>query len=280
MALQTRNEIGTVDFTQNALKNALEMPDKSSAVYQLYNGLNVIDFLVTKNQRTRQTRGLNGNFSKWVIGAMGVVATVASNAAASNPANLTVTFTDPTFSSFLVGDVVGDGTAAMNQGRVVAVAAGSIEIEYAGDTIANGWGSSFAAGTVCVNMWNASPTAESDSPGSRYYIPQEISNRTSVMRISKYIKASEFFQTWASARNIDNMWVSSTDDYMMKEIAMATEFRALWAQPGVNAAAQGGSVNYSMGLKAAIQDPVRGGVYRGWTNMFTEAQFIDWVKEV
>ena len=285
MALQTPNEIGTIDFGQNMLKNALEMPDKTSAVWQLYSNLNIIDFLVTKNQRSRQTRGLNGNFSKWVIGALGVVGTVSSTAASANPANLTITLTDPTFNQFLEGDTVGDGTAAMNQGTVVSTSPGSIEIEPAGNTITTGWTSAFAAGTVVVAMWNTSPQSESDSPGSRYYSPSEISNRTSVMRISKYVKSSEFFQTWASPNGVKRsedggMWATSFDKYMGREIAIATEFRALWSQPGVYAPGSGGSKNYSMGLKAAIQDPIRGGVYRGWTNLFTEDQFINWVVEV
>lgn len=276
----TPNQTG-LDFQNNAMLNALSMEDKAGAVYQLYKGQNVIDYLVTKNQASRQTRGKDGNFTKWVIGAIGISSLIASSTAASNPANLTITFVDPSEQRFVPDMVVGDGSAAMNQGRVVSATPGSIEVEPAGDTINNGFSGAFAAASTCTFLWMAQPTTDSDNPQSLYDVPYPVTNRTSVMRFATNIKSSDLFQTWARvSKDGQQVWATSGETFMWQRIAMAKELRAIWSQPGVYNPAQGGPVNYSQGFRSAVQDPVRGGVYRGFTNMFTEDQFIEWVTEV
>lgn len=67
----------------------------------------------------------------------------------------------------------------------------------------------------------------------------------------------------------------------IKRFARAMEFRALWSEYGTTAnSAVGGEVNYSMGLKAAIKDPQRGGIYTPLTNVMTQADFENFILRV
>lgn len=280
----TANEIGTLDFANNALLNSLNKPDKSEAVWDLSN-INIMDLIISRNQATRRTQGKDGYFQKGIMGnpiVNNVVATVTLNGA-----NLDLTLQDPAYNAFLIGDTITDATAAMNMGTVISCAPGILTIEPAGNTVNTGFSSSlhFVAGTSTLKLFNTSAIRESDAAGSRYYYPEYIDNQTAVHRVNKYIESNDMFQTWPKTiktyPNPDgggDFWYSTIDKSMANDIAVEQEMRAIFGQYS-SYNGLGGKKNYSRGFKASVLDPKRNGTYRSWSNLFTESQFIDFISE-
>lgn len=275
--MPTQNQLSNLPFENNAILNALDKPDKSKMVYDLTGGYNVIDLLVTRNAPARQVQGLDGKVQKPIMGRSDYGVQVASNSTSGN--NLIIVFSDSTFQGYRETEVIGDGTAANNQGRIISASAGTVTVEpVSGATSVPT--TSFAAGTFATRMWQASINRGSTGITSLTEDPQYVYNWTSISRESLDVYRRDYFQTYVEYNG--KFWISAQEPITMKRFARGNERKALWSKLGQNttAANGGGKVNYSMGLKDSILDPQRGGVYLPLTNNMTQGQFEAWLGQI
>lgn len=273
----TPNQLSTLDFANNLLLNGLNMDDKSKMVYDFSGGYNVLDFLITRGAKTRQIDGEDGVFQKPIMGRSQVIAQVASTVVVGP--NLQVTFTDPTYDNFRVQETVTDGTAAMNQGRVVAKGPGFIVLEPAPPITTWDTALHFVAGSNALAIFVSAGNRGSTGVQSLYEQPFYVRNQTSIIRESVELFRRDMFKTWVEASG--KYWYSAQDMITAQRYARSLDFKALWSNFGQIAnSSVGGAVNYSMGLKASIQDPNRGGIYQALTNPMTQNNFENWIGKI
>lgn len=275
--MPTPNQFSNTDFQSNILLNALNKPDKSAAVYDLSGGYNVIDLLATRNRPAVQVVGNDGVFEKPLMGRSQIVQQVVSASVLGN-GNLQVNWADPTFDLFRSTFVLTDGTAANNLGRVARHQPGFVELETGPGIAAWDTAKHFVAGTYALELFNASINRGSDGVESLYEYPDYVKNQTAVCRDNVQLFRRDMMSTypqWAG-----KMWWSAQDKLMIERYARAMDFSALWNKFDTKTAGSGGVVNYSMGIKAAIMDPIRGGIYLGLSNAPTRQQFEDWLGKI
>lgn len=274
----TLNQISNLDFANNLILNQLDMPDKSALVYDYSNGYNVVDFLVTRNAKPRQIDGLEGKFSKPIMGISQVIAQVDSATTVSTT-RLRVNFVDPNYDLFRLTETVSDGTANNYMGRVIEHGPGYIILEAAPPITA--WNTSihFVAGTFATVLFQSSANTGSVGMESLYEYPEYVTNQTSIIRESVELFRRDMSKTWVTFKG--NYWASAQDELAMKRLSRELEFKALWSKYGqITNSALGGTVNYSMGLKAAIQDDTRGGIYTPLTSAMTQEDFENFIGRV
>lgn len=277
MSKQTLNQISNLPFENNLILNGLTKEDKSSIVFDFSGGYNVLDLIVSKVASSRRIVGKDGIFQKPIMGLSVVQAQVASNAV--NGSLLRVNFLDPTYDKFRVTEIITDGTAADNMGRVVNAGAGFIEMEIAPNgTSATSWNAAtmFVAGTYATALWNAQVNRGSGAMASLYEYPQYVTNQTAIMRENVELYRRDASQTWVEFQG--DYWYSAQDMIMMQRIARAMEHRSLFSYMGTSTT--GGTTNHTMGLKASIKDPNRGGVYKSLANLPTQADFENFINEI
>lgn len=268
--MATPNQVA-VNFENNAILNALNRPDKSSVVYDLSGGYNFIDTIVTKNTSPRSVNGLEGKFEKPIIGRSDTGTLVAATPTLSGT-NLVVVFSDPTFLGYRETEVISDGTAANNQGRVVSVSPGTVTLEPVGGatTMAT---TQFPAGSYAARMFQLSINRGSTGITSLYEDPFYVYNYTSISRDSVDFFRRDFFQTYPLYNG--KYWMYAQEKVMMDRFARGIERKALLGKRGQNVttASGGGKFNSSQGLRDAILDPDRGGTYLSLSNVITQGQF-------
>lgn len=275
MALQTLNQISNLPFENNLILNGLSKEDKSSVVFDFSGGYNVVDLIVSKVSSSRRIVGKDGVFQKPIMGISVVQAQVASNA--FNGPLLRVNFVDPTYDKFRLTEIVTDGTANDAMGRVVNKGPGFIELEVAPPITAWVLASHFTAGTYATAMWNSQVNRGSTNMESLYEYPQYVTNQTSIMRENVELYRRDASQTWVEFQG--DFWYSAQDMIMMQRIARAMEYRALFSYLG-STSSTGGTVNYSMGLKASIKDASRGGIYKPLANLPTQGDVESFFNDI
>jgi hypothetical protein len=275
MALQTLNQISNLPFENNLILNGLSKEDKSSVVFDFSGGYNVVDLIVSKVSSSRRIVGKDGVFQKPIMGISVVQAQVASTSLNGNI--LRVNFVDPTYDKFRLTEIVTDGTAADNMGRVVNKGPGFIELEVAPPLSVWTVGTQFANNTYATAMWNSQVNRGSSNMESLYEYPQFVTNQTSVMRENVELYRRDASQTWVEFQG--DFWYSAQDMIMMQRIARAMEYRSLFSYFGTTAST-GGAVNYSMGLKASIKDPNRGGIYKPLANLPTQGDVESFFNDI
>jgi hypothetical protein len=275
--MQTLNQLSTLDFRNNLLLNALNKDDKSAAVYDFSGGYNVIDFIATRNAPARRIDGDKGIFYKPIIGKSTPVAQVASTSLVGS--NLQVNFTDATFDNFRLKEVLGDGTAAMNQGRVIQKGPGFVIMEPTPGTGAWNTSTHFVAGTFAIPMFVASGNRGSTGVESLYEYPKYVSNQTGITRDSLLLYARDASKTWVEFQG--DYWYMSQELFTTRRFARNLEKKAIWSQMGTTTnSALEGEINYSKGLKDSILDPERGGVYLPLTSSLSQGQFEGWISQI
>lgn len=274
----TPNQLSNQDFSRNLLLNQLDLPDKSQLVYDYSNGYNVVDFLVTRNAKPRQIDGLDGVFQKPIMGISQVIAQVASTVLVS-ATKLKVNFVDPTYDLFRLTETVGDGTAAQNMGRVIEHQPGYIVIECAPPITAWNTAIHFVTGTYATVLFQSSANRGSVGMESLYEYPDYVQNQTSITRGSVELFRRDFSKTYVTYKG--DYWAAAQDEMTINRYAREAEFRSLWSEYGqITNSSLGGTVNYSMGLKAAIRDPQRGGIYTPLVSAMTQDDFENWIGQV
>lgn len=269
------DQLSTQEFRNNLLLNRLNKDDKSKAVYDYSGGYNLIDFLATRNAPSRRVDGDQGLFSKPLMGNDAVVAQVASSSSSGNI--LTVNFTSPTYNNFRIQNVVSDGTAANNQGRVIGKGPGFVKLELVNTS---SWTSTqFQTGSFCTVLFNASGNIGSSGMESLYEDPRYVYNQTSVMRETVRINRRDMVKTWVEFEN--GYWWSAQDYITAQRFANMLEYKALLGEFGQTTnSAVGGTINYSMGLRAAIRDPERGGIYQPLSSAMGQGDFESWIGRI
>jgi len=274
--MSTKNQFSNTDFSTNLYLNALNMEDKSAKVYDLSNGYNVIDLLATRNASARKVVGADGKFEKPIMGRSQVVQQVASTSVIGT--QLKVNWVDPTFDLFRTTFTLTDGTAANNLGTVTSHAPGYVMLDPGPSITAWNTAIHFVAGSYALELFNSSVNRGSDGVESLYEYPEYVTNQTSICRDNVQLFRRDMSQTWVKYKG--DFWYSAQDEIMIQRYARAMDFSALWNKYGTKTSSNGGVVNYSMGIKEAILDPVRGGVYLGLSNAMTQQQFEDWLGQI
>lgn len=269
------NQLSTLDFENNLVLNALNMDDKSDLVYDFSGGYNVLDKIITQGAKARQVDGLDGKFQKPLMQRSQVQAQVLSTSTVGS--NLRVNWTVPTYDNFRTTQIVTDGTAAMNQGRVVEHGPGYVILEPTPGTGAWNTALHFVAGSEALGMWMAAINRGSSGVESLYEYPEYVINQTGITRESLQLFRRDMAKTWVKFKG--DYWYSAQDQLTMQRWARALEYKALWDKYGTSGSG-GSAVNYSMGLKQAIQDPVRGGEYVALTNPMTLNDFENWISRI
>lgn len=272
---QTLNQLSQLDFQNNLVLNALNKDDKSASVYDLSGGYNVIDFLVTRGAPARSIDGMDGVFYKPIMGSSTPTAQIASTSLSG--ANLVIVFTDPSFDKFRLKEVIGDGTANMNLGRVIAKSAGSVTIEAAAGTTLNTT-TTFLPGAFAVSMFTASGSRFSSGMESLYEYPKYIRNQTSITRESLSLARRDMSKTWVEYAG--GMWYTAQEPLTVKRFARHLERKAIWSKLGNTTSALEGDISYSMGLRESILDSERGGVYMPLSSTMTQGQFESWIGRI
>jgi hypothetical protein len=275
--MATLNQL-SLDFNKSILLNDLAKPDRSSTIWDYTGGFNVIDYLVTRKAPARRIVGNNGVFEKPIMGKGHVVAQVASTSIV-NGNQLKVNFVDTTYDKFRVTEVVHDGTANDTQGRVVATAPGYIILEVAPPVVA--WNTSlhFLAGSFATRIYNAQAIRGSHGLASLYEVPTWVKNQTSVVRDTLQLDRKDFSSTWVHSTS-NGFFALQQESILMRRFAGYLEQKAMYGYYGTQTSSLDGQVNYSMGFKAAVKDPQRGGIYQAWTNIPTESQFISFISAI
>jgi len=219
---QTLNQLSQLDFQNNLVLNALNKDDKSASVYDLSGGYNVIDFLVTRGAPARSIDGMDGVFYKPIMGSSTPTAQIASTSLSG--ANLVIVFTDPSFDKFRLKEVIGDGTANMNLGRVIAKASGTVTIEPAAGVTLNTT-TTFLPGAFAVSMFTASGSRFSSGMESLYEYPKYIRNQTSITRESLSLARRDMSKTWVEYAG--GMWYTAQEPLTVKRFARHLERKAL-----------------------------------------------------
>ncbi len=271
------NQLSTQEFRNNLLLNLLNKDDKSKAVYDFSGGYNLIDFLATRNAPSRRVDGDLGQFQKPLMGNNAVVAQVASTSVSGDI--LTVNFTNPAFNTFRREVVCSDGTASNNQGRVIDKGPGFVKLETTPATGAWDVTLHFVAGTFCTALFNASGNIGSSGMESLYEYPQYVKNQTAITRETARINRRDMVKTWVEFEN--GYWHTAQDYLTAQRYANALEYKAIMSQYGTKTNSSiGGDVNYSMGLRDAIRDPQRGGVYQPLSSAMTQGDFENWIGRI
>lgn len=271
------NQLSTAEFRNNLLLNRLNQDDKSAAVYDFSGGYNLIDFLATRNAPSRRTDGDQGIFQKPLMGNNAVVAQVASTSLAAGI--LTVNFTNPAYNNFREQVVCSDGTAANNQGRIIQKGPGFVKMETTPGTGAWSTTLHFVPGSFCTALFNASGNIGSSGMESLYEFPTYVQNQTSIIRESARINRRDMVKTWVKFEN--GYWDTAQDYLTAQRFANMLEYKAIFGEYGQTLNSSiGGDVNYSMGLRAAIRDPQRGGIYQPLSSAMTQGDFESWIGRI
>lgn len=280
--MQTLNQFSTLDFNNNIVLNGLNKPDKSRLVYDFSQGYNVIDLISThmNGGSARRVMGKDGFFQVPIVGQDTPTAKVLSTSTSGT--NIQVNFTDPTFDKFRFKEVLGDGTASMNQGKVVGKGAGFVILEpvpnLAGTTPVLTSGTHFLANATVVPLFQVSGNRGSTSMESRYVTPKYIDNQTSILRDGLDLYRRDTESTWVEYSG--GAWYLAQEQFMLRNVARSLEKRAFWSRYGNVVSSLEGATNFSMGLEQAIMDPERGGEVLPLTGAMSQAQFEGWIGRI
>src|ERR1017187_1078818 len=111
---------------------------------------------------------------------------------------------------------------------------------------------------------------------SLYEDPVYVKNQTSIIRETVRINRRDMVKTWVEFEN--GYWWSAQDYITAQRFANMLEYKALLGEFGQTTnSLVGGTVNYSMGLRAAIRDPERGGVYQPLSSAMGQGDFESWI---
>lgn len=273
--MPTLNQISNLPFENNLLLNGLNMPDRSKLVYDLSGGWNVMDYIVTRNGPARQINGKDGVTEKPIMGQSVVQASIATNVINGNV--MRVTFTDTNYDLFRNTFVVGDGTASDNQGLVINHGPGYVDIVVAPPLTAWDAALHFVAGRYITEMFQASINRGSSAVESQYEYPKYTYNQTSIIRGNTELYRRDMEKTWVTYHG--DMWSFAQEDFMMQNLARQMEIRGLFGFRGQTVDVDG-TRNYSMGLKASIKDPDRGGVYLPSPSLPTQGTFEGFIGSI
>ena len=271
----TPNQLSTLDFENNLVLNALNKDDKTDIVYDFSGGYNVLDKIIGQGAKSRQIVGLDGKFQKPIMGRSQVQAQVLSTVAVGT--DLRVNWTDPTYDNFRNTQIVTDTTAAMSKGRVIEHGPGYIIMSPAPGVAAWDVAVHFLAGSEALGMWMAAINRGSSGVESLYEYPVYVENQTGIIRESVQLFRRDMAQTWVKYNG--KFWYSAQDELTMQRWARTLEYNALWSEYGTIGTGNS-AVNFGMGLKAAIKDPLRGGEYMALTNAMTQENFENWIGRI
>lgn len=274
--MPTLNQISNLDFDNNLVLNALNSPDKTQLVYDFSNGYNVLDMLMSKmrNKKATQVTGLNGVHSKPIMGKSTIIAQVASTTLVG--VNLKVTFVSPN-ANFRVKDTVIDSSINQTMGRVIASTKDYIVLEPA----ERAWstGTDFLANSYAFVGWDSSGNRGSGGKSSLYEYPNYVSNQTAILRETVEIFRRDMSKTYATFQG--DFWYSAQDQLAVRRFARQQEQRDFFSKyKTISGSSVEGDVNFNGGLKWAITDPERGGVYKPLTNVMTIADFEDFIGQI
>lgn len=273
--MATPNQFG---FDLNAMfqLNELNMPDKRPEVFSQDGGLSVLDYIITNNAPAVRTEGLNGEFEVPIIGDSNRVAQTVGAAVAVG-SDIRVNFADPTWDKFRVGEVLTDGSAARNKGRVKAKGAGYVILGVVPSITTWNTGLHFTAGSYVTDYWVADPQKRQSGPESLFQVPFYKKFRTSATSESCTLTEADLAKAWYDKNT--GMIGFKQIEFMKQRFVNALESKALFSEYGVQNEFDG-TVQYSEGFYQAVKNADTGGVYMPLANIPTYSDFTRFAGKV
>lgn len=244
------------NFVPSIVAAALNARSIYNFVYDRSGGYNTLSMLTDKANKngSRRVTNADGKYEKYKRGKTNIVASVATVTQSGN--NLVLTFVDPTYDKFLLGDVVQDPNYV--QGRIIAAAPGTITIAPYPGTTALDATTQFQVATLCIFLFDASGTYGSTGKGNRFFLPQQYINYPSNTRESVTLTRADKVETYVTESGSKFAYVQAEVD-CMNRFFKSMEFKYWFSQYGApTASTYQGSVTGNRGLRQSI---VTDGVY-------------------
>jgi len=218
------------------------------------------------NFQSKQVNTVQYEFAKQ--GNLAVVAQVAANAASG--LNRVLTLSDPSFNQYRKGDKVMDSNGV--KARVLSSSNGTVTIEPYGVVLS---GTTFAAGSYCKVIANASPNRGSRGVDSLYNVPKMDFNLSSYKRDSVYLDLEDMTDTYV--KYDAEMWSFAQEMTMLQRFARNMEQDFIESDLGVFNTSDGDS-NSNGGLNWSIKN--RNGVYLPSNNTITQSVLNEMLSEI
>lgn len=240
-----------------------------------YNTLVTLTDIINKKGGSKRVTSVDGLYEKYKRGKNNVVQSIAAVAAAGN--NLVVTFVDPTYSKFLLKDVVMD--ANYNLGRVIAVAPGTITIQnYPDASVAMVAATQFLAGQLCKLAFDVSGTYGSFGKDNRIFTPQRYTNYPSNTRASYTLTRADKVETYVNAADGSKFYYFQNEWDMMMGFYKQIEFKYWFSKYGASSSTTvEGEVTGNRGLRQAI---IQDGVYMPMASSPTAGNIRDMLSQL
>lgn len=194
-------------------------------------------------------------------------------AVAQAGADLTVTWVDPTYNSFRIGQLVRDSNGY--QGQVSAASPGQVTISPATFPAALVAATHFVALTHVTALGYAAGNSFSTGTTSLYKTEAVRYNWAAVTRESQTMARTDKFYTWK--RNDVAYYYTLAEEQMLRRFVKDRMKRYIFSEPGQFNGVDG-TTNLTQGLRAAIRD--QGGLFVSQPSNFTQAQFETWLDFV
>lgn len=240
------------------------LPLNTSLLAKTLNARNPFQFVIeTAQNYNMPTLAIVNAFNNWnseqidseryeraKIDNLGVATAIATNTA-SGP-NLILTFTDPTYSDFRVGDEVMDNNRV--HGWVSSAAPGTVTINPYGAALSST--TTFQANTTIRYLANQSPKRASVGTTSLQVTPTLDYNFYDIKRDSQFLANEDFVDTYVKFRGKN--WAFSQEWLMLQRLCRSVATKFLWSNRAQVTTPQG-LTNSNGGIEWSIKN--RGGFY-------------------
>lgn len=203
------------------------------------------------------------------VGNLSIATTIASNSLVGS--NLVITFSDPTYNNFRVGDLVMDSERIF--GKVITKAAGTITVEPVDTTLVAA--THFTAGMTAKCVGDASIKSSSRGKSSLYVTPSLDYNYPSITRESQYLDLKDMVGTYVKYQG--DFWWAAQEEFMLQNFARQMEQKWVYT-PRLVKTGTDGEYYTNGGLIWSIQN--RGGVYLKSPNIIDQTTWDELIYQV
>lgn len=274
MNIITKQTAGNPQFTLSYFQALLTYNNTMRGVMDLdYKWLETWNFAKSISPMSYATNDPEGKFHRMIRKRVVNNATVQSNALAAP--NLTVNFTDATYSGFRQGDVLFDDQ--MNFGRVISVSPGQVVLEphFQPATLAV---TEFAAGSTVYKQSDASGNFWTEGKTNLFAENDVQTDYVAVQRDSHATARREKIQTFfGNTGTVAYTWTREEADMVQRALKDYT-VRFWVSEVGTKNSSYQGPLNSTRGVRRSIIDD--GAAYLNGTSAITQNTFEDMIMAV
>ena len=260
------------------------LPLNTSLLAKTLNARNPFQFVIeTAQNYNTPTLSLIHAFNNWnseqidsekyergKIGNLAVAAAIQTVTASGS--DLILTFQDPTYDQFRVGDEVMDNNR--KHGWVKSAGAGTITIQQYGAALSAA--TDFQPNTTCRYLANQSPKRASQGTTSLQVTPDLDENYYDIKRDSQFLANDDFVDTYVKFHGQN--WSFSQEWFMLRRLCMSVSEKFIWSDRGYNISTPQGNTNSNGGIVWSIKN--RGGHYNPTTSAITLASLNEFIYNI